>query len=180
MVIVLGDDKEAPIVDRKLCKSFTLPLLVLTLVELTSFYRSQTKLREGNVFTPVYQSFCSQRGIFQHAMDMGCTPPRQTPPWADTPIPSADTPQVNTPPSDGHWGGRYASYWNAFLFTFIFKQSILTIEFFTVNTKLVEMTVLASKDLTNVKKLPPVGLDLMQEIITGLRVKRLSNWANLA
>ena len=30
------------------------------------------------------------------------------------------------------------------------------------------------------KKLPPVGLDLMQEIITGLRVQCLTNWAKLA
>ena len=27
------------------------------------------------------------RGVSQHVMDRGCTPPRQTPPWADTPIP---------------------------------------------------------------------------------------------
>ena len=47
----------------------------------------------------------------------------------------------------------------------------LSIEFFTVNTNLAEMAVLATKALTTTKKLPPVGLDLMQEIITGLRVK---------
>ena len=46
--------------------------------------------------------------------------------------------------------------------------------FFTVYTKLVEMALLASKDLTNSKMLLPVGLDLMQEIITGLRVQCLS------
>ena len=43
-----------------------------------------------------------------------------------------------------------------------------TIEFFTVYTKLAEMALLASKDLTTVKKQSPVGLDLIQEIITGL------------
>ena len=30
------------------------------------------------------------------------------------------------------------------------------------------MALLASKDLTRAKKLPPVGLDLVQEIMTGL------------
>ena len=40
-------------------------------------------------------------------------------------------------------------------------------EFFTVCTKLAEMALLDSKELTAAKKkLPPVGLDLMQEIIT--------------
>ena len=39
-------------------------------------------------------------------------------------------------------------------------SSIKAIEFFTVNTKLPEMAVLASQDLATVKKLPPVGLDL--------------------
>ena len=50
---------------------------------------------------------------------LGRQPPEQTPPWADTPLPSAcwDT----HPPCPVHAGiqstsGRYASYWNAFLF----------------------------------------------------------------
>ena len=48
---------------------------------------------------------------------------------------------------------------------FLFVQ----IEFFTVYTKLAEMAILASKDLrTPKKKLLPVGLDLMQGIITAL------------
>ena len=45
-------------------------------------------------------------------------------------------------------------------------------EFFIVCTKLAEMTILYSKDLTTAKKtLPPVGLDLVQEIIAGLGVQ---------
>ena len=39
-------------------------------------------------------------------------------------------------------------------------------EFFAFNTKLPEMVILASKDFTAAKKLPPVGLDVM---ITGSR-----------
>ena len=49
-------------------------------------------------------------------------PPKQTPPtpWSRH-IPGADTPQSRPPgsrhpPRDGHCCGRYASYWNAFLF----------------------------------------------------------------
>ena len=38
---------------------------------------------------------------------------------------------------------------------------LFTFEFFAVYTKLAEMAVLASKDLTTVKKLPLVGLNLM-------------------
>ena len=46
------------------------------------------------------------------------TPPGQTPPWAD--IPPGQTPPGQTPPADppadGYCCGRYASYWNAFLY----------------------------------------------------------------
>ena len=49
------------------------------------------------------------------------------------------------------------------------------IEFFTVCTKLAEMAILYSKDLTTAKKkLPPVELDLMLQIITGLGVQCLT------
>ena len=47
---------------------------------------------------------------------------------------------------------------------------------FIVNTKMVEMAVLASKDSTKtLKNLAPAGLDLIQEIITGLRIQCLNN-----
>ena len=45
------------------------------------FYRPQTKLRKGNVFTPVCQSFCSQGGCLPQCI-LGYTHP---PLWADTP-----------------------------------------------------------------------------------------------
>ena len=51
----------------------------------------------------------------------------------------------------------------------------LLIEFFTVCTKLAEMAILYSKDLTTAKKkLPPVGLNLMLQIITSLEVQCLT------
>ena len=49
------------------------------------------------------------------------------------------------------------------------------IKCFTVNTELTEMAVLASKGLTTPKKLPSVGLGLLQEIITRLGVQCLAS-----
>ena len=65
------------------------------------FYRRQTKLRKGNIFTPICQSFCSQGG---------CTPPTQTSPGRH-PL-SGQTPLPNRHPPDGQCNGWYASYWN--------------------------------------------------------------------
>ena len=75
-------------------------------------YRPQTKLRKGNVFTPVRHSAHTGGGVH---------PPRQT----HTPLgrhslgrhPLSDTPPPHSSqaPRDGHCNGRYASYWNAFL-----------------------------------------------------------------
>ena len=97
-------------------------------------YRLQTKLRKGNVFTPICQSFCSQEGVSAsvHAgihtppgqTSPGQTPPRQIPPWEDTPWQTPptlsacwDTPLPSTCwDRHGYCCGRYASYWNAFLF----------------------------------------------------------------
>ena len=53
-------------------------------------------------------------------------PPRSTPPEAHTPS-SRQTPSNQTPsrspgrpaPADGYCSGRYASYWNVFLFTYV-------------------------------------------------------------
>ena len=77
------------------------------------FTTCKRNLGQGNVFTPVCQSFCS-RGVSpwtdtipsQTPTPPRQTPPRQTPPrWADTPA-----------PTDSNWSRWYASYWNAFLF----------------------------------------------------------------
>ena len=52
------------------------------------FYRSQTKLREGNVFTPVCHSVHRERGS-THPTDadppIECRPPGGRPPYADVP-----------------------------------------------------------------------------------------------
>ena len=64
-----------------------------------AYYRPQTKLRKGNVFTPVCQLFCSQWG-------------GSAPVHAGTHHPPLGR---HPPTADGYCCGRYASYWNAFL-----------------------------------------------------------------
>ena len=50
-----------------------------------------------------------------------CTPPLgRHPLWADTP----------PHPADGHCGGRYASYWNAFLLSFLLLRSAQTFQYY--------------------------------------------------
>ena len=94
---------------------------------------SVTKLRQGNIFTGVCQSFCSQ-GEGSASVHAGKHPPGQTPPplgrhHPHPPPPEAEStthPEAgSTPPPrrnrkhtpEGHCSERYASYWNAFLFS---------------------------------------------------------------
>ena len=90
---------------------------------LGSFLPSVTKLRQGNVFTPVCQSFHSQEAgclADTSLVDPGQTPPvynpqvdtpRQTPPvaWTDTPTRWADTPWADSPRTDTPAPGRWLS-----------------------------------------------------------------------
>ena len=83
------------------------------------YYRPQTKLRQGNVFTRVCQEFCPPGGSGRQPLwtdiPLGRHPPGQTPPaWADTPL-ARHSPWQTPPSADGYCSGRYASYWNAFL-----------------------------------------------------------------
>ena len=95
--------------------------IVIIGVSVSPLLPSSTKLRQGNIFTGVCQSFCSQgRGHLSH-----WTPGRytHTPPVRYTPpgrSPQAGTHSAGTlpgryTPHDDHCSGRYASYWNAFL-----------------------------------------------------------------
>ena len=68
-----------------------------------SKFRNYRPLRKGNVFTGV----CLSTGPRGGGGDC-TTPGRQTPP---------------PPLTDSHYSGRYASYWNAFLFNFAFAIS---------------------------------------------------------
>ena len=75
---------------------------------------SATKLRQGNVITPACHSV-HRGGIYLSAWD---APLANTPPPSRHPRdPGRHTPRADTPPpADGNCSGRYASYWNAFLF----------------------------------------------------------------
>ena len=68
--------------------------------EAVKFLQPATKLGQGNIFTSVCQEFCQQ----------GCLPP--------TPRPAAvaDTPRSSACWEIGATSGRYASYWNAYLY----------------------------------------------------------------
>ena len=112
------------------------------------FLPAATKLGQGNVFTGVCDSV--NRGVCLSACWDTNTPPththnppEQTPqtthtPWSrhtpqdhTPPAPGADTPRTRPthPPSEADSGirstsGRYASYWNAFLFQLILSSQI--------------------------------------------------------
>ena len=56
----------------------------------------------------------------------GIHPSGQTSTWAKTPHSPDQTHPGQTPhPRDGHCSGRYASYWNDFLFQMKFKNTVL-------------------------------------------------------
>ena len=105
-----------------------------------SFYRPQRSCGQGNIFTPVCHSFCSQGGRGSASVHAGIPPPqeetpqtRQNPPGPDTTTPPLDqTPRDQTPPREADFSirstsARYASYWNVFLFFIVFKIKLLKI-----------------------------------------------------
>ena len=94
---------------------------------------SATELRQGNVFRSVCQEFCPQMGFLPQCM-LGYTPLGRHPTSVDTPS-LADIPQADAPPV-GYCSGRYASYWNAFLF-FFWRTSVLFLQqtFFRLKLK---------------------------------------------
>ena len=87
-----------------------------------------TKLGQGNIFTSVCQEFCPQGGRVSASVHAGIhplppSPQEQTPSGADPP--GQTPPGEQTPPREADCSirstsGRYASYWNAFLFETIF------------------------------------------------------------
>ena len=99
-------------------------------VDKKPYYRPQRSCGQGNIFTPVCHSFCSQGGRGSASVHAGIPnppppdhPPGTTPPQDHTP---RDYPPGNTHTPPDHTpleadssirstSGRYASYWNAFL-----------------------------------------------------------------
>ena len=95
-----------------------------------------TKLGQSNVFTGVCDSV--QGGVLPQCMlgyppppqDQTCPqdqtppgtrhpPPGTRPPWDHTPPPDQTPPGTIPPPEIRSTSGRYASYWNAFLFSIV-------------------------------------------------------------
>ena len=100
---------------------------------ISSIITGRNEVRPGNVFTDVYDSVHRGGSASVHA---GIPPEEQTPPSPTTrsrpppeqtpPPPGADTPhlQEQTPSREADssiqsTSGRYASYWNAFLCSFL-------------------------------------------------------------
>ena len=102
-----------------------------------------TKLRQGNTFTRVCHSVYEGEGgtclttswdthpthHILHTPLGRCTPQAGTPPGQVLPPGRYTTPRTGThpgqvlpPPADGYSCGRYASYWNAFLFFLSFRR----------------------------------------------------------
>ena len=132
--------------DPLIMGSFFCLFLLVSVTQDISFYRPQRSCGHGNIFTPVCHSFCSRGGGGGLSQCMlGYHPPTHpgsrtpgtthiplpTPPGVDNPpgtthIPSPpprsrQPPRDQTPPREADSGirstsGRYASYWNAFLF----------------------------------------------------------------
>ena len=78
-----------------------------------SFLPAATKLGQGNVFTGLCDSV--HGGSASVHAGIPPPPPRSRPPWSRPPLPRGETP----PEADSgirSTSGRYASYWNAFLF----------------------------------------------------------------
>ena len=110
----------------------------------------ETKLRQGNVFTLVCHSVHGGRGPLSGRPPPTETPRTETPqtetPWTETPRtetplnrdpPRTETPWTETPQTETPWtetpgqrppctvtSGRYASYWNAFLFYCLFYSCV--------------------------------------------------------
>ena len=66
---------------------------------ISDFYRPQRSCGQGNIFTPVCHSFCSQGGVCFSACWDNTPPWEQTPPLGGDPLGSRH-PQEQTPPPD--------------------------------------------------------------------------------
>ena len=84
---------------------------------LDNYYRPQTL----SVSHSVHRGGVCPSACWDRPSSPGRHPPGQTPPCRHTPMqtpPGQTPPRADTPsPADGYCCGRYASYWNAFLFT---------------------------------------------------------------
>ena len=121
-----------------------------------SFYRLQTKLRKGNVFTSVCQELCP-RGVYTspwQADNPPCPLGRQTPPWQADPPSGRQTPwkadnlpswQANPPPPQAD--SRPSSRWLLQRKVRILLECILVTLFFVwLSYQLINFTIGAKSD----------------------------------
>ena len=115
-------------VQKSVCIVHVSPYSVYVSVSSESLLPAATKLGQGNVFTAVCDSV-NRGGMRQTPPQEADSPPkkqtpsprsRPPPPKKQTPPPKeADPPrpqETDPPPGILSMSGRYASYWNAFLF----------------------------------------------------------------
>ena len=113
------------------------------------YYRPQRSCGQGNVFTGVCHSFCSQGGLRRTPPRAGRPPQtrknppgtRENPPGRENPPQTRENPPGTrenppgtrqTPPREEDcsirfMSGRYASYWNAFLFHILWSCWLLSL-----------------------------------------------------
>ena len=144
--IVSNTDRKRLIQSRLIWKQSVTTFHPLHIFIVGYHYRPQRSCSQGNVFTRVCHSV--HRGGVCLSACWDTTPPPQeqtNPPEADTPWKQtpprsrhppwgrhpleADTPREQTPPQEADSSiqsttGRYASYWNAFLFYDISTQDV--------------------------------------------------------
>ena len=128
---------------------------------MSSYYRPQTKLRKGNVSTPVSQSFCSQVGCTAgvrmmaaceagecmvgsvaggvHGGGMCCRGHA----WQGACVVGACVAGGVCGRRDCHCSGRYVSYWNAFLFSNKTKLTHPAIKFYIQGVETVQEKIVA-------------------------------------
>ena len=73
------------------------------------------------------QGVCLLRGCLPWGVCLGVSTQRQTPPGPETNTPPG--PEADTSPRNDHWSGRYASYWDAFLFNHSFETYVHHLKF---------------------------------------------------
>ena len=76
----------------------------------------------------LHLSVCPQGGCA--SVHAGIPPPGADTPWRRHPPAGTDTPLEQTPPADGYCCGRFASYWNAFLWISFIENTVQNYKLF--------------------------------------------------
>ena len=106
-----------PLIVQLIC----LKICYLSFIRVT-FTARKRSLGQSNIFRSMCQEFCPQEG--PASVHAAIPPPRPAPPLPTGP----DTPQSRACWEIRSTNGRYASYWNAFLFYYVFWK-VFTIKY---------------------------------------------------